>query len=61
MSSEQQQAREQMRRDIYAAIRCNLVSLNASISRHEVVEILAGILAGQIQIIQHEARTQRAQ
>jgi hypothetical protein len=56
-----QQAREQMRRDIYAAIHRNLVSLNVTISRHEVVEILTGILAGQIQIIQHEARKQRAE
>jgi hypothetical protein len=56
-----QQAREQMRRDIYAAIRRNLVSMNATLSRHEVVDILAGILAGQIQIIQHEARKQRTE
>ncbi len=59
MNADRQQAREQMRRDIYAAIRRNIFCLTATLSRHEVVEILAGILAGEIQVIQEDARKQR--
>jgi len=59
MNADRQQVHEQMRRDILTAIRRNLVNLNVTLSRHEVVEILAAILAGQIQIIQDDARKQR--
>jgi|GEM_PF-1424633 len=58
MNTNQQHAREQMRRDIYKAIRRNLVTLNVTISRHEVVVILAEILADQIEVISDEARKQ---
>lgn len=55
-----QQAREQMRRDLYAAIRRNLVRRDATLSRHEVVEILANVLIGQIDLIRDDARSQAA-
>jgi hypothetical protein len=58
MNTNQHHAREQMRRDIYKAIRRNLVTLNVTISRHEVVVILAEILAEQIEVISDEARKQ---
>jgi hypothetical protein len=45
-----------MRRDIYAAIRRNLIHPTVTLSRHDVVNILAAILAGQIQILQDDAR-----
>lgn len=59
MNTNQQHAREQMRRDIYKAIRRNLHTLNVTIPRHEVVELLAEILAGQIQVIRDDARKQK--
>lgn len=59
MNPDRQHARDQMRRDIYTAIRRNLITLNTTIYRHEVVELLAEILAGQIQIIRDDARKQR--
>ncbi len=54
-----QQARQHMRQDIYAAIRRNLISLTGDLSRHEVVEILADILSGQIRVIKEDASKQR--
>ena len=59
MNAERQAAHEQMRQDLYAAIRRNLVHGTASLSRHDVVEILAAILAGQIEIIRDDARHHR--
>jgi hypothetical protein len=61
MNRERQEAREQMRQDIYATIRRNLVRRDATLSRHEVVEILANVLAGQIGLIRDDARNQRTQ
>ena len=56
MNADRQHAREQMHRDIYKAIRRNLVTFNGTIPRHEVVGLLAEILAGQIQVMRDEAR-----
>ena len=50
-----------MRQDLYATIRRNLVRPTATLSRHEVVEILANVLAGQIELIRDDARHQRIQ
>ncbi len=59
MSKSQQEAKDNMRRDIYAAIRRNLFWLGGSLSRHEVVEALASTLSDQLEIIRHDARKQR--
>ena len=47
-----------MRRDLYATIRRNLVRRNATLSRHEVIEILANVLVGQIDLSCDDARNQ---
>ncbi len=59
MSTSKQQAVKMMRRDIYSAIRSKLFYRGACLSRHEVVEILADILAGQIETIKDYARKRR--
>jgi len=56
--SKPQEARENMRRDLYATIRRNLFWHRGSLSRHEIVEVLASVLSGQIDIIQEDARKQ---
>jgi hypothetical protein len=61
MTTRTHQARKNMRRDIYAAIRRNLFHYDAALSRHQVVEILADVLAGQIDIIRDNARRQRTE
>jgi len=61
MNPHRQEAHEQMRKDLYAAIRRNLVHRSATLSRHDVVEILANALAGQIELIREDARKQRAE
>ena len=61
MSKSKQEAQENMRRDIYAAIRRNLFWLGGSLSRHEVVEALASALSDQLEIIRDDARKQRIQ
>ena len=61
MNRDRQTAHEQMRKDLYAAIRRNLLHRSATLSRPEVVEILASVLAGQIQLIRDDARKQRTQ
>lgn len=61
MITSPQQAREQMRRDLYAAIRRNLFRHGGSLARHEVVEVLASVLSGQLEIIRNDARKQRNQ
>ncbi len=50
-----------MRRDIHAAIRRNLFRHGQSLARHHVVEVLADVLAGQINIIREDARKQRSE
>jgi len=50
-----------MRRDIYAAIRQNLLGHGQSLSRNHVVEVLANVLAGQIEIIRDDFRKQRSE
>ena len=59
MSKSKQEAQDNMRRDIYAAIRRNLFWPGESLSRYEVVEILAGILSAQLELIRDDARKQR--
>ena len=59
MSKSQQEAQDNMRRDIYAAIRRHLVWLGGSLSRHEVVEVLASALSDQLEIIRDDARQHR--
>ena len=61
MNRDRQNAHEQMRKDLYATIRRNLEHRSAILSRPEVVEILASVLAGQIQLIRDDARNQRPQ
>ncbi len=61
MTPEHQKARQDMRRDLYAAIRRNLFRHGQSLSRHHVIEVLADVLAGQIEIIRDDARKQRTQ
>ncbi len=48
-----------MRRAVYDAIRRNRFRLGESLSRHEIVEVLANVLSGQIEIIRDDARKQR--
>lgn len=50
-----------MRRDLYAVIRRNLFRHGAFLSRHHVVEVLADVLTGQIEIIRDDARKQRTE
>ena len=59
MSKPKQETQDTLRRDIYAAIRRNLFWLGGSLSRHAVVEILASVLSGQLELIQNDARKQR--
>jgi hypothetical protein len=61
MSKSKQEAQNNMRRDIYAAIRRNLFWHGGSISRHQVVEVLASVLSGQLEIIRDDARRQRSE
>ena len=59
MSKSKQEAQDHMRRDIYAVIRRNLFRHGASLSRYHVVELLAGILSAQLELIRDDARNQR--
>ena len=59
MSKSKQETQETMRREIYAAIRRNLFWLGGSLSRHEVVEVLASVLSAQLKLIRDDARRQR--
>ena len=59
MIPSKQQAREHLRRDLYAAIRRNLFWLGGSLSRDQVVEVLASVLTAQLEVIQDDARKQR--
>ncbi|MEK7750835.1 MAG: hypothetical protein AAB654_02885 [Acidobacteriota bacterium] len=59
MTPSKQQARENMRRNLYAVIRHNLFWHGGTLARHEVVEILASILSGQLELIRDDARKQR--
>ena len=61
MITPKQRARQNMRRALYAAIRCNRFQLGESLSRHEIVEVLANILSGQIEIFRDDARKQRSE
>ncbi len=61
MNNTSQQPQESVRREIYDAIRRNLCRYGESLSRHQVVEVFAGVLAGQIEIIRSDAREQRTQ
>ena len=47
-----------MRKDIYSAIRRNLSHQGKHLSRHEVVEVLASVISGQIEVIKDNARKQ---
>jgi hypothetical protein len=59
MITSKQEAVKMMRRDIYSAIRRNLSYRGTHLSHHEVVELLADILSGQIEIIKDHARQRR--
>jgi hypothetical protein len=59
MSKSKQEAQDNMRRDIYAAIRRNLFRMGGSLSRHEVVDVLTSVLSGQLELIRDDARKQR--
>jgi hypothetical protein len=59
MSKSKQTSQDNMRRDICAPIRRNLFWLGGSLSRHEVVEVLASVLSCQLDIIRDDARKQR--
>jgi hypothetical protein len=61
MTTARQHAQADMRRDLYAAIRRNLFRHGQTLSRHHIVEVLADILAGQIEIIRDDARKQRTE
>jgi hypothetical protein len=56
MSKSKQEAQDNMRRDIYAAIRRNLFWPEGSLSRHEVMEVLASVLSAQLELIRNDAR-----
>jgi len=59
MITPKQRARQNMRRAVYDAIRRNRFQLGESLSRHEIVEVLANVLSGQIEILRDDARKQR--
>jgi hypothetical protein len=61
MNRDRLKAREQMRQDLYAAIRRNLIRRETALSRHEIIQILANVLIGQIELIRDDARTQSTQ
>lgn len=48
-----------MRSDIYSAIRRNIFYRGTHLSHHDVVEVLADILSGQVEIIKANARLRR--
>jgi len=58
MNTSKPQMREHMRRDLYATIRRNISQQGESLSRHEIVEVLASVLSGQLEIIRLDARKQ---
>jgi hypothetical protein len=59
MNNAGQQSQENMRREIYATIRRNLFRYGESLSRHQLVEVLAEVLAGQVEIIRDDAKKKR--
>jgi len=61
MITPKQRAKQNMRRALYAAIRRNRFRLGESLSRHEIVEVLANVLSGQIEILRDDARKQRSE
>ena len=58
MNTSKPQMREHMRRALYATIRRNISQQGESLSRHEIVEVLASVLSGQLEIIRLDARKQ---
>ena len=58
MNTSKSQMREHMRRDLYATIRRNIAQQGETLSRHEIVEVLASVLSGQLEIIRPDARKQ---
>lgn len=48
-----------MRRDLYAAIRRNRYHHNPTLARAQAVEVLADVLAGQIEVIRDDAKNKR--
>jgi len=61
MITPKQQARQNMRREIYAAIRRNRFCQSEALSRHEIVEVLASVLSGQLEIIRDDAQKHRSE
>ena len=61
MNKSKQEAQDTMRRDLYAAIRRNFFWQGGYLSRHEVVDVLASVLSGQLEFIRHDARKQRSE
>ena len=61
MITPKQQARQNMRQALYEAIRRNRFQLGESLSRHEIVEVLANVLSGQIEVLRDDARKQRSE
>jgi len=59
VNKSKQEVQDNMRWAIYATIPRNLFWPGRSLSRHEVVEILAGILSAQLELIRDDARRQR--
>lgn len=58
MNTSKSQMREHMRRDLYATIRRNIAQQGETLSRHEIVEVLASVLSGRLEIIRPDARKQ---
>ena len=59
MTIMKQEAKRHMRRSIYDAIRHNQIFRSMHLSRYEIVEILVGIMAEQLEIIKTDAEERR--
>jgi hypothetical protein len=59
MNEPKSKAQNSMRSDIHAAIRHNLHRHGEALSRYHVVEVLASVLSGQLEIIRDDARNKR--
>ena len=54
-----QEAKRHMQRSVYDAIRHNQIFCSTRISRYEIVEILVGIMAEQLELIKQDAAERR--
>ncbi len=59
MKITKQEAKRNMRRCLYDAMRHNQIFRCTRIARHEIVEVLVGIMTDQIELIREDAAEHR--